>query len=81
MKDYTDLINRLNEYSASKEFHGGISAEAADEIGQLMREREALLKAIEGNCEHCAKQYECEYFNSFEFPQAGECEWKWDEDY
>lgn len=81
MKDYTDLVSRLNEYSANKQCHGGISAEAADAIQQLMREREALLKAIDGDCSHCLKQYGCGAFNKTEFPQAEGCEWEWDEDY
>jgi len=32
MCDYTDLIKRLNEYSAEHEMHGGITAEAADVV-------------------------------------------------
>ena len=35
MRDYTDLIKRLNEYSAEHEMHGGITAEAADAIEEL----------------------------------------------
>ena len=81
MKDYTDLIGRLNEYSANNQCHGGISAEATDAIRQLVREREALLSAIEGECSHCLKQYECDSFSVLEFPQAEGCEWVWDEDY
>lgn len=81
MKDYTELVSRLNEYSACKQNHGGITAEAADSIEQLMRERDALLEIITGDCEHCAKQDECEHFNVFEFPQAKGCKWEWDEDY
>lgn len=36
MRDYTDLIKRLNEYSAEREMHGGITAEAADAIEELL---------------------------------------------
>lgn len=38
MRDYTDLVKRLNEYSAEHEMHGGITAEAADAIEELCRE-------------------------------------------
>lgn len=38
MRDYADLIKRLNEYSAEHEMHGGITAEAADAIEELCRE-------------------------------------------
>lgn len=81
MKDYTNLVASLNDYSACKQCHSSIASEAADAICQLMRERDALLEAIDGDCEHCAKQNECESFNSLEFPQACGCKWEWDEDY
>lgn len=80
MKDHSDLVRRLNERSAEKEQHGGLSAEAADAIERLMRERKALLSYIERDCEHCAKQDECEHFSLFEFPHDDGCEWEWDED-
>jgi len=38
MRDYADLIKRLNEYSAEHEMHGGITAEAADAIEELQRD-------------------------------------------
>lgn len=81
MKDYTNLVDRLNDYSASKQCHGGITAEAADAIQQLMREREALLDIVNGDCSHCLNQYGCDSFNVLEFPQSEGCKWEWDEDY
>ena len=36
MIDYTELIDRLNKYSAEHEAHGGITAEAADAIEELL---------------------------------------------
>lgn len=80
MRDYTDIADSLENCSCQKTNHS-IFSEAEYAIRQLMREREALLRIIEGDCEHCAKQYECEHFKSFEFPQSGECEWEWNEDY
>ena len=38
MRDYTDLIKRLNEFSAEHEMHGGITAEAADAIEELQKD-------------------------------------------
>ena len=38
MRDYTDLVKRLNEYSAEHEMHGGVTAEAADAIEELQRD-------------------------------------------
>lgn len=81
MKNYINLVARLESHSANRENHGGISAEAADVIKQLIRERDALLEIIHGDCEHCVKQEECEHYKSFEFPPSEECEWEWDEDY
>lgn len=80
MKNYSDLMRRLNMYSAEHQFHGGISAEAADALQQLQREREALLAIIDGDCEHCARQNECEWYNTFSFSPE-DCGWEWDEDY
>lgn len=81
MKNYNDLIKRLNEYSERNQMHGGISAEAADAIKQLQDERDGLLTFIDGDCEHCAKQWECDYYKEFVFPSPQECKWEWDEDY
>lgn len=35
-----NLVDRLNRYSAERQFHGGITAEAADAIEELMSEIE-----------------------------------------
>ncbi len=35
MRDYEELVRRLNEYSAEHQKHGGITAEAADAIEEL----------------------------------------------
>lgn len=32
---YADIIKRLEDYSAARQYHGGISAEAADAIKEL----------------------------------------------
>lgn len=80
MRDYTDVADSLKNHPAKNNNHS-IFAAAEYAIRQLMRERNALLEIIEGDCEHCAKQNECENFNLFGSPLAVECEWEWDEDY
>ena len=40
MRDYTDLVKRLNNFSAEHEMHGGITAEAADAIEELQQTAE-----------------------------------------
>lgn len=37
LSKYDDLIKRLNDYSATKQCHGGITAEAADAISELVK--------------------------------------------
>lgn len=42
MRDYADLIKRLNEFSTEHEMHGGITAEAADAIEELQKVLDAV---------------------------------------
>lgn len=42
--DYKNLVERLNAYSAEYQRHGGITAEAADAIEALLKERDAAQK-------------------------------------
>ena len=44
---YEDLVKRLNEYSSSYQYHGGIAAEAADAIQDLQRRLEKDREDIE----------------------------------
>lgn len=50
---YEGLVKRLNDYSAQKQFHGGITAEAADAIEALPEERDAAVKDILRECRKC----------------------------
>jgi len=62
MTDYADLIEALTGRGLTSPStlgaHSGLYDEAADAIMQLVREREALLKALSGNC------YECKHFGT-----------------
>ena len=42
MTDYKELIERLNSYSAEYQQHGGVSAEAADVLTDLLAENKRL---------------------------------------
>ena len=39
---YDELVKRLNAYSAEHECHGGITAEAADAIEELLKAAKAM---------------------------------------
>lgn len=39
---YEELVKRLNAYSAEHEYHGGITAEAADAIEELLKAAKAM---------------------------------------
>lgn len=55
-----DLVARLNRYSAEKQFHGGITAEAADAIEELLSEIERYRHAafvIGETCVDASKQH------------------------
>lgn len=55
--DYKDLVQRLNAYSAEYQYHGGITAEAADAIETLIAERDAAIDALNyGGCSTCKYQ-------------------------
>lgn len=43
---YEDLVKRLDAYSAEHEYHGGITAEAADAIEEMSREYESIAKSL-----------------------------------
>lgn len=53
--DYKELIERLNSFSAEHEQHGGITAEAADAIETLLKERDAVIAELSKphTCENC----------------------------
>lgn len=54
------LAERLNRYSAERQFHGGITAEAADEIETLLSEIEKYRHAafvIGETCVEASKQH------------------------
>ena len=55
-----DLVVRLKKYSADRQFHGGITAEAADAIEGLMSEVEKYRHAafvIGETCVDASKQH------------------------
>jgi len=62
MTDYANLISELVKRGLTNPSklgaHSGLYDEAAGAIRQLVREREALLKALSGNC------YECKHFGT-----------------
>lgn len=51
--DYKGLIERLNSFSAEHQQHGGITAEAADAIETLLKERSAAIEILRGECGVC----------------------------
>lgn len=76
--DYKELIERLNDYSAKHQRHGGITAEAADAIETLLAERDAAIEDIlmvgrSGMpCFACGKRLKCNPFYC-----EGWREWQW----
>lgn len=48
---YEDLVKRLDAYSAEHEYHGGITAEAADAIEELSREYESIAASLNESVE------------------------------
>lgn len=55
--DYKGLVERLNSFSAEHELHGGVTAEAADAIEALLKERDCLMQDLRGICDCCKHKH------------------------
>lgn len=59
--DYKELIDRLSAYSAEHQYHGGITAEAADALEALLAERDAAVAGLNRIAEFTETEFLREY--------------------